>query len=96
MVLVSLSKDESPKCKHLTIQVWQLITEFLRSPALTAYTIETGGKPHHASKQTGEKAKVLGRIRERGYTTAGRRDITRSRTRSTVIRNLTEKASLLT
>lgn len=49
-----------------------------------------------ANRETGEKARVLGSIRERGYTTAGRRDITRSRTHSTVIRNLTEKASLLT
>lgn len=88
MALISWSKDESPKCKHLTIQVCRRMTGLLRSPILTTYTSGTGGKPHHL--------RVLGSLRERGYTTAGRRDITRSRTQSTVIRNLTEKASLLT
>lgn len=50
MVLISWSKDESPKCKHLTIQVYQLMTGLLRSPILTTYTNETGDKPHHLSK----------------------------------------------
>jgi hypothetical protein len=50
MVLVSLSKAESPRCKHLTVQVCQPTTELLRFPSLTAYTVGTGGKPHHPSK----------------------------------------------
>lgn len=69
----------------------------LRSPSLQHVQAELEANlTISANGETGEVARVLGSLRERGYTTAGRRDITRSRTQSTVIRNLTEKASLLT
>lgn len=74
MVLISWSKDESLKCKHLTIQVYQLMTGFLRSPILTTNTSETGGKPHHPSKWRDRRGGQGARQhQERGYTTAGRR-----------------------
>lgn len=48
-----------------------------------------------ANGETGEVARVLGSIR-RGATAQLGGDITKSRTQSTVIRNLMEKISLLT
>lgn len=97
MVLGSLSKEEAATSKHLTIQACQLTTDFIPSLILSAYVIETEGKPHHpCNGEMGEEARVTGSIREGSYPTAGDGDIARSKTHSTVIRNLTEKASLLT
>lgn len=60
MVLRSLSKEEAATSKHLTIQACQLMTEFIRSLILSAYAVETEGKPHHPSKWMTEEARVIG------------------------------------
>lgn len=74
MVLASVSKDESPKCKHLTTQVCQLMT--ISKIPLSLQHIQLKLEANlaiPANGETGEKARVLGNMRERGYTTAGKR-----------------------